>query len=137
MIHDVKCFPLGELTDYIYTVIFARHKNKWLYCRHKNRDTFETAGGQIETNETPLESAKRELFEETGAVKFDITPVFDYSVNDSNGQAFLAHIHELGDMPDFEMAETALFDTTPEHRNLRFPQILPVLYDYLQELNNA
>ena len=57
----------GELEKYRYTVIFARHNGKWLYARHKDRDTYETAGGHIEPNETPLDCAKRELYEETGA----------------------------------------------------------------------
>jgi len=83
---------LGALNAYRYTVIFARYKDKWLYCRAKNRDCYETAGGHIEQDEKPLEGAKRELYEETGATNFDITPAFDYSVHVqtvySNGQVF-------------------------------------------------
>jgi 8-oxo-dGTP diphosphatase len=124
----------GSLKAYKYVVIFARYQDKWLYCRAKERDTFETAGGHIETRETPLEAAKRELYEETGAMRFDITPAFDYSVRRpnvyANGQVFLAHIHELGDIPDFEMAEVKLFDTIPE--KMRFPKILPILFEKMQ-----
>ena len=126
--------PLNTLTPYKYTVIFARYQNKWLYPRHRDRDTFETAGGHIEAGETPLEAAKRELYEETGAIKFDIEPTFDYSVRTptsyANGQVFLAHIHTLGDMPNFEMVEVRLFDIMPD--KMRFPEILPVLFGYLQ-----
>ena len=130
-----KCKPcitdLGKLKAYKFTVIFSRYKDKWLYCRAKSRDTFETAGGHIEEGESPLDSAKRELYEETGAAKFDITPVFDYSIHYPNicttGQVFLAHIHELGDMPNFEMTEVKLFDTIPD--KMRFPKILPVLFE--------
>jgi len=118
-------------------VIFARYQDKWLYCRAKERDTFETAGGRIERGETPLEAAKRELYEETGAVKFDIIPAFDYSVhtpeNFSNGQVFLAHIHELGEIPEDtndKMVEVKLFDTIPD--KMRFPQILPVLFEKIK-----
>ena len=122
---------LGELKAYKYTVIFVRYKNKWLYCRAKERNTYETAGGRIEKGETTIEAAKRELYEETGAIKYDIIPVFDYSVHYpnvyANGQVFLAHIHELGDIPDYEMAEVKLFDTIPN--KMRFPHILPVLFE--------
>ena len=121
---------LGEFKDYTYTVIFARYNNRWLFCRAKTRDVYETAGGRIEPGETPLEAAKRELFEETGAVEFDITPAFDYHYT-SAGQVFYAEISKLGDMPDFEMAEVGLFDGLPD--NLRFPEITPVLYARLQE----
>lgn len=113
---------------------FARYQDKWLYCRAKTRDGFETAGGHIELGETPLDAAKRELFEETGAVKFDISHAFDYSVylpsEFSHGQVFFAQIHELGSLPDYEMAEIRLFDTIPD--KMRFPQILPTLYEKMQ-----
>ena len=130
----VRTENLGALKAYKFSVIFSRYKDKWLYCRAKERDTFETAGGHIEQDESPLEGAKRELFEETGAIRFDITPAFDYSVHVrtgyANGQVFFAQIHELGDIPDFEMAEIRLFDTTPD--KMRFPKILPVLYEKMQ-----
>jgi len=135
-----QCKPLitelGKLKAYKFTVVFSRYQDKWLYCRAKIRDTFETAGGHIEENETPLEAAKRELYEETGAVKFNITPVFDYSIHYPNiyttGQVFLADIHELGEMPNFEMAEVKLFETIPD--KMRFPKILPVLFEKIQTI---
>ncbi len=141
VIQTINTFQLGELKAYRFVVIFARYQGKWLYCRHRERDIYETAGGHIEMLEdekrfeTTIEAAKRELYEETGAIKYDITPVFDYSVHTttgySNGQVFLADISELGELPsDFEMAEVKLFDAIPD--KMRFPQILPVLYKKLQ-----
>jgi len=132
----VRTADLGVLKAYKYTVIFARYKDKWLYCRAKERDAFETAGGHIEQDETPLAGAKRELFEETGAMRFDITPAFDYTVHVqtgyANGQVFFAQIHELDNIPDFEMAEVKTFDTIPD--KMRFPKILPVLFEKVKEL---
>jgi 2,3-bisphosphoglycerate-dependent phosphoglycerate mutase len=132
----IRTVGAGELKAYKYTVVFSRYQDKWLYCRAKDRDCYETAGGHIEQGESPLESAKRELFEETGAIKFDITPAFDYSAHFPNfyntGQVYFAQIYELGDMPDYEMAEVKLFDTIPE--TMRFPRILPVLYEKVKEL---
>jgi len=130
----VKTAELNKLNDHTFVVIFCRYQDMWLYCRARDRDCFETAGGHIEQGESTLEAAKRELYEETGAISYDITPVFDYSVekesNYTTGQVFLAHIHELGESPDYEMAETKLFDSMPE--SMRFPQILPVLYKRMQ-----
>ena len=128
---EVRIAEPGTLKEYIFTVIFARYKDKWMYCRAKSRNTFETAGGKIEDGETPLECAKRELYEETGAIDYDITLLFDYTVKfpgvASNGQVFLSQIHKLGDMPGYEMAEIKLFDKIPD--KMRFPTILPVLFE--------
>ncbi len=138
---DVKTYNLEELNGYRYVVIFARYKNKWLYSKHKERDTWETAGGHIEIGETPLEAAKRELYEETGALKFDITAAFDYSVYSnsdfSNGQVFFAQIHELGDIPDYEtqMCEVMTFDAIPD--KITYEKILPCLYNRIQDWLNV
>lgn len=46
--------------------IFARHAGRVLLVKHKRLGTWLPVGGEIEANETPLEAARRELFEETG-----------------------------------------------------------------------
>lgn len=63
-----------------FAVIIAKTNGKWVFCKHRERDTFEVPGGHRECGETILETAKRELKEETGAVDFDIKPICVYSV---------------------------------------------------------
>ena len=63
-----------------FAVIISKTEGKWVFCKHKERDTYEVPGGHRETGETILETAKRELREETGAIDFDIKPVCVYSV---------------------------------------------------------
>lgn len=63
-----------------FAVIIAKTDGKWVFCKHKERDTYEVPGGHREIGETVLEAAKRELREETGAIDFDIKPVCAYSV---------------------------------------------------------
>ncbi|MCL2401704.1 MAG: NUDIX domain-containing protein [Oscillospiraceae bacterium] len=127
---------LGELQNYQFVVTFVKYQDRWLYSRHKNRDTWETAGGHIEPGETPIEAARRELYEETGAADFDIYPAFDYSVHMdtgiSNGQVFFAEVRRLESLPpeESEMAEVRLFDTIPD--KMTYPQILPALYARMQ-----
>ena len=63
-----------------FAVVIAKHDGKWVFCKHKERETLEFPGGHRETGELILETAKRELMEETGAVKFEIRPIYMYSV---------------------------------------------------------
>ena len=128
----LKCriFPLNSLPSYKYTVICSNYKGKWILSRHKKRDTWETQGGHIEDGETPLEAAKRELFEESGIRDADVYPVCDYwgfnPFRCSNGMVFLAVVHSIGELPESEMQEIGMFDELPE--NLTYPQTSPVLY---------
>ena len=134
----VKTYPLGELKTYRFVVVFVKYGEAdggWLYARHRERDTWETAGGHIEKDETPLDCAKRELREETGAEKFSILPAFDYAVHTatefSYGQVFYAEVEALGDFPvGFEMCEVKVFETIPD--SMTYPQILPVIFDEMQ-----
>ena len=63
-----------------FAVIIAKTNGKWVFCKHRDRDTYEVLGGHREDGEEILETAKRELKEETGAVVFDIKPICVYSV---------------------------------------------------------
>lgn len=63
-----------------FAVIVSKSNGKWVFCKHKERDTFEVPGGHRETGEKIEDTAVRELKEETGAVDFNIKPVCVYSV---------------------------------------------------------
>ncbi len=129
-----KIYKLGTLKQYKYVVVLSTYQGKLLLSRHWERTTWETQGGHIEPGETPLEAARRELYEESGAVEFEITPLCDYWAGDdeagttATGMVFTADIHALGLMPHSEMAETRTFDTLPE--NVTYPGITPALYSH-------
>ncbi len=84
-----------------FAVILARYGGKWVFCKHKERQTLEIPGGHREPGETVEQAARRELYEETGAVKFEIEPVCAYGVvrenqpEESCGMLFFAEIGEL------------------------------------------
>ena len=63
-----------------FAVIVTKTNGRWVFCKHRERDTLEVPGGHREPGEDILSTAKRELYEETGAVDFTIEPVCVYSV---------------------------------------------------------
>ena len=47
----VKFFDLNADKPLKYAVICARYNGKWVFCKHKNRDTYEIPGGHREDSE--------------------------------------------------------------------------------------
>ena len=132
--------PFNALKSYIFVDIIAFYDGKWLLSKHKERATWEAQGGHIEAGETTLEAAKRELYEESGAIDFVLEPLCDYWVSgylngakmQGNGQVFLAKVHSLGKIPyESEMEKICLFDSLP--RNLTYLQITSKLLPIVQE----
>lgn len=85
----VRFYDTAEDSLFRFAVIAARADGRWVLCKHRKRDTWELPGGHREPGEAILETAKRELYEETGALEFTIRPVCVYSVasaDNSDGQ---------------------------------------------------
>ena len=122
--------PPDTLAPYKYVVVCAYYRGQWLMSRHRDRDTWETQGGHIEPGETPLQTARRELYEESGVTDAEVIPLCDYcgftDTRSANGVVFLAVVNRLGTLPASEMADVRLFDDLPE--NLTYPNVSPRLY---------
>lgn len=114
-----------------YAVIAARYNGKWVWCRHRERATFEIPGGHREAGENISDTARRELYEETGAVRYDIFPVCVYSVDrdgtENFGMLYFSEIYELEAELHSEIECIRLFDDLPEE--LTYPDIQPFLFD--------
>ncbi|MBQ9806535.1 MAG: NUDIX domain-containing protein [Clostridia bacterium] len=116
-----------------YAVISARYRNKWVFCKHKERNTYEIPGGHREQGETIDEAARRELFEETGALQFNLKPICVYTVENTQDQSktfgmlYFADITEINPELKNEIEKIELFDDLPT--SLTYPLIQPFLFE--------
>ena len=113
-----------------YAVIAARYQDKWVFCRHQERSTWELPGGHREPGESALDAARRELHEETGAEEFTLHVVGVYKLQDY-GLLTFANIDKLGDIPvGSEIGEVGFFELIPT--GLTYSNAHYQLFDWVQ-----
>lgn len=118
-----------------FAVIVARTNGKFVFCKHRKRDTYEIPGGHREPGEAIQDTAKRELYEETGALDFDISPVCVYSVTSPNnfdgqesfGMLYVAEIYRFEEELHNEIEKIIVADELKEAWT--YPEIQPKLLE--------
>lgn len=116
-----------------YAVIVSQYDDRWVFCKHKQRNTYECPGGHREPGEDILTTAERELFKETGAVSYTVREICPYSVTDTEqnvqtyGMLYFADIISFSKLPDFEIEKIAVTEALPELWT--YPHIQPKLVE--------
>ena len=114
-----------------FAVIITKSDGKWVFCKHRARSTWEIPGGHREQDENIQDTAKRELYEETGATEFEIKPVCVYSVlkdgAETFGMLYFAEVSKFEKELHSEIEKVQMFDVLPEHWT--YPLIQPLLID--------
>ncbi len=119
-----------------FAVVITKYQGKWVFCKHKDRDTLEVPGGHRELGEEIEETARRELYEETGALRYTIDPLGIYSVTSPDsfdgeetfGKLFYAQVEEFEEELHSEIEKIVITDELPE--NWTYPEIQTELLEF-------
>lgn len=118
-----------------FTVIISKTAGKFVFCKHRERTTYELAGGHRELNESIDDAARRELYEETGAVEYTLVPIGVYSVTTADdrgantvnyGKLYFADITRFESELHHEIERIIITDALPDA--LTYPDIYPKLF---------
>ncbi len=130
---EVKFYESVDDSLLKFAVIIAKSNGKWVFCKHKERDTYECPGGHRELGEDIDYTARRELYEETGAINYTIEPICVYSVTapdnfngeETFGKLYFAEIKSFEKELHSEIEKIELFGKLPD--KWTYPQIQSLL----------
>lgn len=135
---EVRFYDKVEDSLLRFAVIIARSGDKWVFCKHRERNTYEVPGGHREPGEDIDDTARRELYEETGALRYTLQPICVYSVTapdnfdgqESFGMLYYAQIEEFELELHSEIEKIILTAELPECWT--YPEIQPKLLEELE-----
>ena len=139
----VRFYEKADDSRLKFAVIITKHDGKWVFCKHRERETYEVPGGHREAGETIDETARRELYEETGATDF-LFPVCVYSVaaaydngkeeEETMGMLYTAEVREFETELHSEIEKILITEELPQ--DWTYPEIQPRLIREMQRREN-
>ncbi|MCM2675371.1 RNA deprotection pyrophosphohydrolase [Alkalicoccobacillus plakortidis] len=106
--------PFSSMPKHVWVI--CMYKNQWLLTNHKKRG-LEFPGGKVEQGESPLDAARREVFEETGASVKTIQYIGQYTISDQQicKNIYFAEIDDVEEQNNyFETEGPVLVNELPD-----------------------
>lgn len=95
-----------------HVLIICQYKGQWLLTKHKKRG-LEFPGGKVVKGETLEEAARREVYEETGAILDEVNHIGEYEVCDGENcftkAIFYGKVKELKEKEHFYETDGPVF----------------------------
>lgn len=133
---NCEIFSLSDISveeiQFSFAVILTKYKQFWVLCKHKERSTWEIPGGKCEPGEFYELTAHRELFEETGAVDYQMQQEFAFLSNGTYGIVYFADIFEFQSIGESEMERIDFFDDLSTI-DWTYPDIQPFLIEHFNK----
>ena len=129
-----------------HVLVICRYKGKWVLTRHSKRG-LEFPGGKVEKNETAVQAALRELFEEAGGEAQQLIPLGEYKVMDPAGSfvkaVFYAELTALTEKDDYLETEGPVllselpddFQTSSQYSFIMKDQVILLCLNKIKHLN--
>jgi 8-oxo-dGTP diphosphatase len=89
-----------------HVLVIAKYEGQWLLTRHLERG-LEFPGGKVEAGESLTQAARREVYEETGAVAEDLEWFAEYMVYSEKPFCKTVFIGKVSRMEKIRLLETA------------------------------
>jgi 8-oxo-dGTP diphosphatase len=133
----IMVFNVDEISNQQidHSIIFATYLGKKIFVRKIGSKTWEIPGGRKEKEESIINCANRELFEETGATRYSILPIMVYRNEKTNrvGLVCLSIISEICHIPEgSEIEEIKITNDIP--KNLSYPVLYEKLFPYVEDI---
>jgi hypothetical protein len=114
-----------------FVILLAEYKGQLVIIKNPKRGGWEIPGGTREPGEQLLATARRELYEETGATQSEFEAFGILRWNGSFGMVFHAKILEMAKLPSYEIEEVKLVDRLPD--GLNFGEMFYTVFDKWNE----
>ena len=129
---DVKFYPFEGEYPLEFAAVYAVLGEQAVWCRRRGCEAWEFPCGRIESGETALGAAERELRAAVGATQFALEPMCVYSVAEDGaevfGALFFADVFAFGPLGDAIEEIAFAVDPPGEWAD---PEVQPLLRDHL------